>query len=151
MAEICHHRYGLSILESIRENLSRLEQIELNHIRRRIVSGKEYLTNCKFTRHIILLLITIITTTWIFAILLLSGGIHRSPGPFSWSSSSYSLSIQPSAFKFTDLCYHLSFVHYNVQSLVSKLDILGAELLEFDVLAFTERGLILLTLPMVLD
>ena len=132
---------AFSVLELIRENLSRLKQIELNHIRRRIVFGKEFLNNCKFTRHVILLLITIIMTTWIFAILLLSGDIHPNPGPYSSSSSSDSLSIQPSAFNFSNLCNRLSFVHYNVQSLVPKLDILGAELLEFDVLAFTETWL----------
>ena len=129
---------AFSVLESIRENLSWLKQIELNHIRKRIVFGKEFLNKCKFTRHIILLLITIITTTWVFAILLLSGDIHPNPGPFSSSSSRDSLSILPYAFNFSNLCDHLSFVHYNVQSLVPKLDILGAELLEFDVLAFTE-------------
>ena len=130
-----------SVLQSARENLSQLEQIEFNTIRGRIAPGKELLNNCKFTRHLISSLITIITTTWIFAILLLSGDIHPNPGPLSSTSSSDSLSTQPSAFNFSNLCNHLSFVHYNVQSLVPKLDILGAELLEFDVLAFTETWL----------
>ena len=35
----------------------------------------------------------------------------------------------------------MSFVHYNVQSVLPKLDILHAELLEFDILAFTETWL----------
>ena len=121
--------------------MSRLEQIEFNTIRRRIAPGKEFLNNCKFTRHLISSLITIITPTWIFAILLLSGDIHPNPGPLSSTSSSDSLSTQPSAFNFSNLCNHLSFVHYNVQSLVPTFDILGAELLEFDVLAFTETWL----------
>ena len=37
--------------------------------------------------------------------------------------------------------HHLSFVHYNVQSIVSKLKILHAELIDFDLLAFTETWL----------
>lgn len=36
---------------------------------------------------------------------------------------------------------HLSFVHYNIQSIVTKLDILLAELYDFDILAFTETWL----------
>ena len=42
---------------------------------------------------------------------------------------------------FTNLSNHLSFVHYNVQSLAPKLDILGPELFEFDILAFSETWL----------
>ena len=34
--------------------------------------------------------------------------------------------------------HNLSFVHCNVQSVLPKLDILHAELLEFNILAFTE-------------
>ena len=37
--------------------------------------------------------------------------------------------------------HNLSFVHYNVQSVLPKLDVLHAELLEFDILAFTETWL----------
>ena len=39
------------------------------------------------------------------------------------------------------LHHNLSFVHYNVQSIGSKLEILQAELLQFDILAFTETWL----------
>ena len=37
--------------------------------------------------------------------------------------------------------HNLSFVHYNVQSILPKLEILHAELIEFDKLAFTETWL----------
>ena len=37
--------------------------------------------------------------------------------------------------------YTLSSVHYNVQSLASKLEVLHAELFHFDILAFTETWL----------
>ena len=37
--------------------------------------------------------------------------------------------------------HNLSFVHYNVQSIFRKLDILHAELNDFDILAFTETWL----------
>ena len=35
----------------------------------------------------------------------------------------------------------MSFVHYNVQSLATKLDTLAAELYDFDILAFSETWL----------
>ena len=44
-------------------------------------------------------------------------------------------------FSSLDLTHNLSFVHYNVQSIFSKLEILQAELSEFDILAFTETWL----------
>ena len=45
-------------------------------------------------------------------------------------------------FKSLDLSHNLSFVHYNVQSVFfSKLELLEAELIEFDILAFTETWL----------
>ena len=37
--------------------------------------------------------------------------------------------------------HNLSFVHYNIQSISSKLDLLHAELFHFDILAFTETWL----------
>ena len=39
------------------------------------------------------------------------------------------------------LSKHLSFIHYNVQRKANKLDILRAELSDFDILAFSETGL----------
>ena len=53
------------------------------------------------------------------------------------SSSRMSFDI----FNSFNLNHHLSFVHYNVQSLLNKLEILHAELFEFDILAFTETWL----------
>ncbi|MEW8548396.1 MAG: endonuclease/exonuclease/phosphatase family protein, partial [Candidatus Thiodiazotropha sp.] len=44
-------------------------------------------------------------------------------------------------FSSLDLTHNLSFVHYNVQSIFTKLDILETELFEFDILAFTETWL----------
>ena len=37
--------------------------------------------------------------------------------------------------------HNLSFVHYNIQSIASKLDLLHADLFHFDILAFTETWL----------
>ena len=39
------------------------------------------------------------------------------------------------------LCQNLSIVHYNVQSIFPKLDVLHTELIDFDILTFTETWL----------
>ncbi len=86
--------------------------------------------------------------TWLSLILMLSGDIHRNPGPNSTSAdldSSSSSSSDTHSSDNTDLLHSfrssLSFCHYNVQSFYPKRDILCAELAEFDVLSFTETWL----------
>ena len=76
-----------------------------------------------------------------------SGDVHPNPGPSSMpsysSSSNFSNSLNDS-FSFLNtlnLSKHLSFIHYNVQSIANKLDILTAELSDFDILAFSETWL----------
>ena len=44
-------------------------------------------------------------------------------------------------FSSLSLSHNLSFVQYNVQSILNKLDILQAELFEVDILSFTETWL----------
>ena len=43
--------------------------------------------------------------------------------------------------KLLKISHHLSFVHYNVQSILTKLDLLTADLADFDILAFSETWL----------
>ena len=75
----------------------------------------------------------------------ISGDVHPHPGPLSTTSSnsisSSSSSLSSTVFNCINLIHLLSFVHYNIQSIASKLDILHAELFEFDILAFTETWL----------
>ena len=79
---------------------------------------------------------------WTLCIMMQAGDIHPNPGPATASTSSISsLAYVSSAFNFSKLSNHLSVVHYNVQSLVPKLDLLTTELNEFDILAFTETWL----------
>ena len=74
-----------------------------------------------------------------------SGDIHPNPGPMSsvssFSSSTLSTSLSASVFDSENLSHYLSFVHFNVQSIVSKLDILHTRLIDIDILAFTETWL----------
>ena len=87
-------------------------------------------------------IIYVVTVMWTLCIMMQAGDIHRKPGPATASTSSISsLASVSSAFIFSKLSNHLSVVHYNVQSLLPKLDLLTTELNEFDILAFTETWL----------
>ena len=60
-----------------------------------------------------------------------SGDIHPNPGPSSIASShnsSTSLNHSNDSLRSLNLSHNLSFVYYNVQSSVNKLDILKAKL-----------------------
>ena len=72
---------------------------------------------------------------WTLCIMMQAEDIHPNPGPATVSTSSISSLVSvSSAFNFSKLSNHLSVVHYNVQSLVPKLDLLTTELNEFDIL-----------------
>lgn len=67
-----------------------------------------------------------------------SGDIHPNPGPESDSSTILSSGNSDISL---DMSKYFSFIHYNVQSLYPKLDILSTELQNFDILAFSETWL----------
>ena len=95
---------------------------------------------CKVTFYIF----TVVTITWLSIPLLQAENISPNPGPLSISSASSisdTSSINFSVLNFSNVSNRLSFVHYNVQSLVPKIDVLGTELFEFDILAFSETWL----------
>ena len=92
--------------------------------------------NSGFTLTIIICFLAVGFALWL--------SVHPNPGPSSTSSSdssSSSSSMSDTIFNSLTLHNNLSFVHYNVQSIGSKLGILHAELLKFDILAFTETWL----------
>ena len=77
--------------------------------------------------------------------MLCSGDVQPNPGPFSSSVSDYVLSLSSnmstSIFNSISFNHNLSFVHYNIQSILSKLELLHAELFYFHILAFIETWL----------
>ena len=79
--------------------------------------------------------------TWLGILLLISGDVHPNPGQVALSSSSSTSNESFSFLNTLNLSKHLSFVQYNVQSIIHKLDILSTELSEFDILAFSETWL----------
>ena len=87
---------------------------------------------------------TVMLIAWLSVLLLSAGDINPNPGPSSSTSSVTTSSISCISSTFTNslnISHLLSFVHYNVQSLASKLDVLHTELFHFDILAFTETWL----------
>ena len=69
----------------------------------------------------------------------LSGNVHLNPGPHSDTSSTSFCTGE--LYSFLNLPSHVSIVHYNVQSISNKLDILISEFSYFDILSFTETWL----------
>ena len=84
--------------------------------------------NRSFTKHLILYLGVVVIVTLLLILLLAAGDIHPNPGPSSSLSSSSNASHASSLTSILSNSHHLSFIHYNVQSVRSKTDILSAEL-----------------------
>ena len=76
-----------------------------------------------------------------FTLLILSGDVHPNPGPETQSETNSDTFIESSSFDSSVFRKSLSIVHYNVQSVLHKLDILSVELQHFDVLTFSETWL----------
>ena len=71
--------------------------------------------------------------------LLLIAGIERNPGPSSTSSSSSTTSTP--SFDETVIKNKFSIVHYNVQSIANKIDLIESEFSKFDAICITETWL----------
>ena len=90
---------------------------------------------------IVLSLSLTIVAFWLVSLILLSGDIHPNPGPITPSNSTSSSNISTVAFNSLNLTHNLSIVHYSVQSIFSKIEILHTELIDFDILTFSETWL----------
>lgn len=109
---------------------------------------RKYKCSNSFIRDVAILLhmfnvFCFITFNLFLIILLKAGDIHPNPGPdISISGDSFLSSDQSSnIIQSFDFCRYFSFVHYNVQSIFHKLNLLSTELNDFDILAFTETWL----------
>lgn len=103
---------------------------------KRSVAGKHFIENIMFTKK--LLMMFFLSVAWIlFLYILLSADVHQNPGPESLSSFSSSTTSQNSSI----FGNNLSIVHLNIQSLLPKIDILDAEMQQYDILVFTETWL----------
>ena len=73
-------------------------------------------------------------------LILLSGDIHPNPGPDGGNHSVHT-SSSTDLYNFLNLPNHLSTLHYNVQSLANKVDVLMSEFSYFDLVSFSETWL----------
>ena len=127
-----------SISLAIKQNNTLFYKCTKHHCLRHALPGRGYRTNCKFIYFSTIIFCAVLAITWLIVLLLLrSGNVHPNPGPSSVSSVTSSGS-SASVLSPISLSRHLSFVHYNVQSIVPKLDVLLTELYDFDILAFSE-------------
>lgn len=137
--------HSFSVLISVQQTEHLFSNIIVRNYRKVLLQGKSGKANTNFTFWMILSLSYIVSATWLVFLLLLAGDVHPNPGPSRSSSvssdSSMPTSMSNSLFNSLNLSHNLSFVHYNVQSILTKLDTLYAELYEFDILAFTETWL----------
>ena len=100
--------------------------------------------NTTFTIHCLTLLFVSNVTTSLFILLLCAGNIQPNPSPLSLASSSgrsFSSTGSNDIFSHLSLNHNLSFVQYNVQSIVNKRDIIQAEVFEIYILLFNETWL----------
>ena len=136
--------YTFSLYSWIRTNSSKTVGIIPLCYRRYVEPGSGAKNNATFSMLCFILLFISNITTWLSVLLLCAGDIHPNPGPLSVASSassSFSSDVSTDVFSYLNLNHNLSFVHYNVQSIVNKLDVLQAELFEIDILSFTETWL----------
>ena len=109
----------------------------IHHNGKRTSNTRHVRVPCKLLTYIVCALISLL----IFAYLLvLSGDIHPNPGPTEGESSDLSL-CSSDIYNFLNLPNHLSTVHYNVQSMANKVDILMSEFSYFDIISFSETWL----------
>ncbi|MEW8545561.1 MAG: reverse transcriptase family protein [Candidatus Thiodiazotropha sp.] len=117
-----------------------------NEVYRDIKCPHAYITpasfenNLSFSIKLYCCLVTLVIITWVFVLILNCGDVHPNPGPGS-DNDLADLSQSSSNDSFELLSNHLSIVHFNVQSLLPKMDILRGEAEAYDILVFSETWL----------
>lgn len=93
---------------------------------------------CGLRAHIIILMYLLLITlvTWTFCLLLLCGDVHTNPGPASSGTDDSNTSYSSH-----DSHNCLSIMHLNIRSIRNKKQFIEDELLDFDILCFTETHL----------
>ena len=111
-------------------------------MRKHIGISNRAMTNQHFTLTLVNYLVITTCISWLLCLLLQAGDVHPNPGPSSTASDSSISSISSESISsYLNIPHHLSFVHYNVQSILTKFDLLTADLADFDILAFSETWL----------
>lgn len=140
--------FTYSVLKQIRETSFLPQNIQRKCHYKIFRPGKRATANYNFVVVTLLCIFSSEFLLWLAILLLCCGDVQPNPGPLSASSlsslsdsSTSSSTMSNNIFNFLDISHNLSFVHYNVQSILTKLDTLYTELFEFDILAFSETWL----------
>ena len=129
----------ISLRTSVYNSINLSNTVE--HPRKHILLGTHIYDDIQLLKKLLSCFEFVGTLLWLACILLQSGDIHPNLGSSISESSLHTDTSSSSPTYNTSATNHLSFVHYNVQSLVHKLDILSTGLQEFDIIAFTETWL----------
>ena len=115
-----------TLLRNLKQNSQLIGRVSVRNMMPHIVPGKSCHSNAQFSLQSIALLFSIILIRWLYVFLLKAGDIHPNPDPSSNTSGMHAMSATSSLLKFRLIktSRHMSFVHYNVQSLAPKLDVL---------------------------
>ena len=137
-----HDICTFSLLKLVQDSGNLATNIQLHGCFKRTQHNVKIEENLNWSLRMVVSLAFTIFSCWLVLLLFLSGDIHPNPGPATppspSSSSSSNISIAPNL---SSLCHNLSIVHYNVQSIFPKLEVLHTELIDFDILAFSETWL----------
>jgi hypothetical protein len=115
--------------------------LRIEHPCKRVLIGKNIHTDIIFLKKLLKCFVYAATCYWISIVLLRSGDIHPNPGPTLSDLSSNTDTSSSSSFLNSSATNHIRFVHYNIQSLVHKIDVLYTGLRGFDIIGFTETWL----------
>ena len=135
--------YTYSIYKTIIDDSCRIQNLYFRHLSKKLLVSNKHRLNVQFTYSIFLAVSITVLVTWFCVLLLVSGDIHPNPGPLS-SLSIVMIALHQETVLFLVLrlslpIYHLFIITYRV--FFNKLDVLFAELSDFDILAFSETWL----------
>ena len=120
--------------------MSTHRSLSVEHPCKRFLIGKDIHNDILFLKKLLKGFLCVGTCCWISIVLLRSGDIHPNPGP-TMSDPSFNTDASSSSFLNSSSTNHISYVHYNIQSLMHKIDVLYTGLRKFDVIGFTETWL----------
>ena len=108
----------VSLQSSLYQSIKISRSIE--HPRKRIPIGKNIHTDIIFLKTVLQCFLFGLTCCWMSLVLLRSGDIHPNPGP-TLPEISYNTNANNSlSTSDASATHHLSFIHYNIQSLMQK-------------------------------
>ena len=139
-----HGIFTFSTLKLVPDSEKLGLNLRLYNYYRRAKPGSRKVENIEFASNITFLFSLCVLTAWIVFLIFLSDDVPPNPGPVSEHSlnnSISSFSTNTTVSNSLNLTHNLTIVHYNVQSIFQKLDVLHAELNDFDILCFSETWL----------